>query len=102
MLHPLPLSRAAKVGIAIASLDSAVAGAADVIITEPNLMLIAELIKVSRRTMAIIHQNLALAIAVMVISALPALAGYIPLWLAVLLHEGSTLLAVLNGLRLFL
>ena len=32
--------------------------------------------------------------------ALPVLAGWLPLWVAVTLHEGSTLLVALNSLRL--
>ena len=32
--------------------------------------------------------------------ALPVLAGWLPLWIAVTLHEGSTLLVALNSLRL--
>lgn len=37
-------------------------------------------------------QNLALALAAVVCATLPTVAGFFPLWLAVLLHEGSTLL----------
>lgn len=47
-------------------------------------------------------QNLALALLAMVFATLPTVAGFIPLWLAVLMHEGSTLLVALNSLRLLL
>jgi hypothetical protein len=46
------------------------------------------------------RQNLALALVSVVIATLPTLAGLFPLWLAVTLHEGSTLLVALNSLRL--
>jgi cation transport ATPase len=37
---------------------------------------------------------------VILLASLPALLGDIPLWMAVLLHEGGTLIVGLNGLRL--
>ena len=45
-------------------------------------------------------QNLALAVGAMLALSLPVLCGAIPLWIAVALHEGSTLLVALNSLRL--
>jgi hypothetical protein len=45
-------------------------------------------------------QNMFLALGSIVALALPVLLGSIPLWLAVGLHEGSTLLVALNSLRL--
>lgn len=47
-------------------------------------------------------QNLALALASVAVATLPTVAGVFPLWLAVTLHEGSTLLVALNSLRLLL
>ena len=48
----------------------------------------------------ILKQNLCLALGSIVALALPVLCGWIPLWIAVTLHEGSTLLVALNSLRL--
>lgn len=47
-------------------------------------------------------QNLVLAFGSIACLALPALFGFIPLWMAVALHEGTTLLVALNCLRLAL
>lgn len=47
-------------------------------------------------------QNLALAMVSVVFATVPTVAGFFPLWLAVTLHEGSTLLVALNSLRLLL
>jgi hypothetical protein len=47
-------------------------------------------------------QNLALAVVSVVFATVPTVAGFFPLWLAVTLHEGSTLLVALNSLRLLL
>ncbi len=43
---------------------------------------------------------MALALGSISALALPVLAGWLPLWVAVTLHEGSTLLVALNSLRL--
>ena len=50
--------------------------------------------------MRIIKENLFLALGVICLSTTPALLGYIPLWLAVILHEGGTVLVGFNSLRL--
>ncbi len=49
---------------------------------------------------AIIKQNMCLALGSIAALALPVLLGWLPLWVAVTLHEGSTLLVALNSLRL--
>jgi len=43
---------------------------------------------------------LLLALGLMVLAVVPVAAGAIPLWQAVLMHEGGTVLVGLNGLRL--
>ena len=51
-------------------------------------------------TTQVLLQNMALALGSIAALALPVLAGWLPLWIAVTLHEGSTLLVALNSLRL--
>uniref|UniRef100_A0A7S3VRY6 Uncharacterized protein n=1 Tax=Dunaliella tertiolecta TaxID=3047 RepID=A0A7S3VRY6_DUNTE len=60
------------------------------------------LFAVANRTHQIIRQNMVLALAAVVAATLPTVAGVLPLSMAVLVHEGSTLLVVLNSLRLLL
>jgi len=50
-------------------------------------------------TLSLPSQSLALALASVVFATLPTVAGFFPLWLAVSLHEGSTVLVALNSLR---
>lgn len=59
-------------------------------------------IQVAAKTRMVVRQNLFLALASVAFATLPTVAGFFPLWLAVLLHEGSTLLVALNSLRLLL
>jgi len=60
------------------------------------------LLHVAHKTKSIVRQNLALALASVLVATVPTVAGIFPLWLAVTLHEGSTLLVALNSLRLLL
>ena len=56
--------------------------------------------RLARRTAGVIRQNLTIAIGAMVVLVTGSLFFDLPLPLAVLGHEGGTLLVVLNGLRL--
>lgn len=48
----------------------------------------------------VIRQNLVLAVGSILALSLPTVLGWVPLWFAVMLHEGSTLLVAVNSLRL--
>ena len=61
---------------------------------------LAEAHRLARRTAGIIRQNLILAIGAMLILVTGGLFFDLPLPLAVVGHEGGTVLVVLNGLRL--
>jgi heavy metal translocating P-type ATPase len=94
---------AADVGIAIASNTTAAATlAADVVVINEGVGMAAVplLLRVARATRYVIAQNLFLAFGSIVVLAGPTVLGFMPLWLAVMLHEGSTLLVALNSLRL--
>jgi P-type E1-E2 ATPase len=91
----------ADVGIAMGVAGSEVAlQAADVAFLAEDMGRLAEAHRLARRTRRIIRQNLAFAIGAMVLLVIGALAFELPLPLAVIGHEGGTLLVVLNGLRL--
>lgn len=91
----------ADVGIAMGAAGSDVAlQAADVALLSDDLGRLAMATKLARRTDAIIKQNLAFAIGAMLVLVVATLAFALPLPLAVVGHEGGTLLVVANGLRL--
>ena len=58
--------------------------------------------QLSRRARAIIRQNLVISLGTVVVLVTCALLGKIPLTLGVVGHEGSTVIVVLNSLRLLL
>ena len=93
---------AARVGIAIASPTMAASLASDVVVMNDasGVSTIPVLLRVSRLTHQIVVQNILLAAGSIAVLALPTVLGCIPLWLAVMFHEGSTLLVALNSLRI--
>lgn len=91
----------ADVGIAMGVAGSDVAlQAADVALLSENMGQLAEAHRLARRTARIIRQNLVFALGAMVLLVLGGLFFELPLPLAVIGHEGGTVLVVLNGLRL--
>ena len=91
----------ADVGVAMGAAGSEVAlQAADVALLSEDLGQLAEAHRLARRTAAIIRQNLTFAIGAMVVLMIGGLFFDLPLPLAVIGHEGGTVLVVLNGLRL--
>lgn len=91
----------ADVGVAMGAAGSDVAlQAADVALLSENMQKLAEAHRLARRTVAIIRQNFIFAIGAMLVLVTGSLFFNLPLPLAVIGHEGGTVLVVLNGLRL--
>jgi Cd2+/Zn2+-exporting ATPase len=91
----------ADVGIAMGVAGSEVAlQAADVALMAEDLRKLAAACALARRAARVIRQNLTLALGAMVVLVTGSLFFSLPLPLAVIGHEGGTLLVVLNGLRL--
>lgn len=91
----------ADVGIAMGVAGSEVAlQAAEVALMSDNMERLAAAHRLARRTARIIRQNLTFALGAMVLLVIGGLFFDLPLPLAVLGHEGGTVLVVLNGLRL--
>jgi heavy metal translocating P-type ATPase len=91
----------ADVGIAMGAAGSDVAlQAADVALLSEDMKKLADARGLARRTAAIIRQNLTVAIGAMLVLVTGGLFFDLPLPMAVIGHEGGTVLVVLNGLRL--
>ncbi|SFJ54028.1 heavy metal-(Cd/Co/Hg/Pb/Zn)-translocating P-type ATPase [Aquamicrobium aerolatum DSM 21857] len=91
----------ADVGIAMGAAGSDVAlQAADVALLSEDMERLADAHQLARRTARVIRQNLVFAMGAMAILVTGGLFFQLPLPLAVIGHEGGTVLVVLNGLRL--
>ena len=62
--------------------------------------MVSEAIRLGKRTLGVIHFNIAFALGIKAVFLVLALLGYTSLWLAVLADTGATLLVVANALRL--
>ncbi|MBS3904180.1 MAG: cation-translocating P-type ATPase [Simkania sp.] len=100
-INDAPALARATVGIALGKIGSATAiEASDIVFMNDDLASIAWLLKKAHKTLSIVKQNLSLSLGVILFATTPALIGLVPLWLAVMLHEGGTVLVGLNSLRL--
>jgi len=100
-INDAPALARATVGISMGRIGSATAvDASDVVLLNDDLSLLHWLFSKANKTKAIVRQNIILALAVICLATTPALLGLVPLWIAVILHEGGTVLVGLNSLRL--
>ncbi len=99
-INDAPVLTRADIGIAMGSMGSdAAIEAADVVLMDDDTEKIARVIKIARKTMVIVRQNIVFALGIKFLVLLLGALGYANMWAAVFADVGVSVIAILNAMR---
>ena len=99
-INDAPVLSRADIGIAMGAMGSdAAIEAADIVLMDDDPEKIAKAIRISRKCLGIVHQNIVFAIGIKVICLLLGALGVANMWFAIFADVGVMVLAVLNAIR---
>ena len=99
-INDAPVLSRADIGIAMGALGSdAAIEAADIILMDDDPLKIAKAIKISRKCLRIVYENIIFAIGIKLICLILGALGIANMWLAIFADVGVMVIAVLNAIR---
>ena len=99
-INDAPVLSRADIGIAMGALGSdAAIEAADIILMDDDPLKIAKAIKISRKCLGIVYENIVFAIGIKLICLVLGALGIANMWLAIFADVGVMVIAVLNAIR---
>ena len=99
-INDAPVLSRADIGIAMGALGSdAAIEAADIVLMDDDPLKIAKAIKISRKCLRIVKQNITFALGVKILCLILAALGIANMWVAIIADVGVMILAVLNAIR---
>ena len=99
-INDAPVLSRADIGIAMGAMGSdAAIEAADVVLMDDDPLKIAKAIKISRKCLKIVYENIWFAIGIKIICLFLGAVGIANMWLAIFADVGVMILAVLNAIR---
>ena len=99
-INDAPVLRRADIGIAMGAMGSdAAIEAADIVLMDDEPLKIAKAIRISRKCLRIVHENIVFALGVKILCLILGALGIANMWLAIFADVGVMILAVLNAIR---
>ena len=99
-INDAPVIALADVGVAMGALGSdAAIEAADVVLMDDDPIKVSKAIKIAKKCMNIVYENIYFAIGVKVITLILSAFGYTQMWLAIFADVGVMIIAVINAIR---
>ncbi len=99
-INDAPVLSRADIGIAMGAMGSdAAIEAADVVLMDDDPMKIAKAIKISRKCIRIVYQNIVFALGIKLICLVLGAIGIANMWLAIFADVGVMIIAILNAIR---
>jgi len=99
-INDAPVLSRADIGIAMGAMGSdAAIEAADIVLMDDDPLKIAKAIKISRKCLRIVYENIIFAIGIKLICLILGALGIANMWLAIFADVGVMILAVLNAIR---